>query len=385
MTAAATTNGTVKATIRNVAPSVTPIPDQSLATGGTLNLGGTFVDPGADIWSGSVDWDYHPGDTDAVSLSAKSDHTFLLNHVYDTPGTYVVRVQVSDNDAASGATTFTVTVGDTTPPTVTAGQFVYQSGPRAVSITFSEDVTGGGSGGLALADALTVHNLTTNANVPTTQLWDPATKTATWTFASLPPDGNYTATLSAAGVSDLSGNAMAQNYVLNFYYLGGDANRDRAVDFNDLVKLAQNYNTAGGKTFADGDFNGDGNVDFSDLVILAQRYNTSLPAPAADVPQGSPALVAIPGAPMPSIAEALAAAQKQTTATPPPPPTTPTPSPKPVVTPPKPAPKPVVAPKPTPKPAPKVTAKPPALVASVFGTTRISAATTKKRDNVFDV
>src|SRR5258707_363673 len=64
----------------------------------------------------------------------------------------------------------------------------------------------------------------------------------------------------------------------------GDANGDRAVDFNDLVILAQNYNTTGGMTWDTGDFTGDGNVDFSDLVALAQNYNTSLAAPAAAAP-----------------------------------------------------------------------------------------------------
>jgi hypothetical protein len=69
----------------------------------------------------------------------------------------------------------------------------------------------------------------------------------------------------------------------SFFALGGDANRDGVVDFNDLVKLAQNYKTTG-KTWGDGDFTGDGNVDFNDLVVLTQRYNTSLPATPAPVP-----------------------------------------------------------------------------------------------------
>ncbi len=68
----------------------------------------------------------------------------------------------------------------------------------------------------------------------------------------------------------------------------GDANRDDKVDFNDLVALAQNYNTTGGKTWAQGDFTFDGNVDFNDLVILAQNYNRSLtstsPTAAAAAP-----------------------------------------------------------------------------------------------------
>jgi autotransporter-associated beta strand protein len=74
--------------------------------------------------------------------------------------------------------------------------------------------------------------------------------------------------------------------ILVRYTLAGDANLDGIVDFNDLVKLAQNYNiTDGTRTWIGGDFNYDGNTDFNDLVRLAQNYNTTLP--------GAP----IPGAP----------------------------------------------------------------------------------------
>jgi MYXO-CTERM domain-containing protein len=65
---------------------------------------------------------------------------------------------------------------------------------------------------------------------------------------------------------------------------GAPATLDGTVDFNDLVKLAQSYNTAG-TTWNSGDFTYDGLTDFNDLVKLAQNYNTSLPA------------AAIPGAP----------------------------------------------------------------------------------------
>jgi hypothetical protein len=70
----------------------------------------------------------------------------------------------------------------------------------------------------------------------------------------------------------------------------GDATLDGAVDFNDLVKLAQNYNTTVSATtdswWHNGDFTYDGITDFNDLVKLAQNYNTALPAGA--VP-GAPA------------------------------------------------------------------------------------------------
>jgi hypothetical protein len=59
--------------------------------------------------------------------------------------------------------------------------------------------------------------------------------------------------------------------------LFGDANLDGTADFNDLVRLAQNYNTTG-KFWFQGDFTYDGTVDFNDLVKLAQNYNTTLPA-----------------------------------------------------------------------------------------------------------
>jgi hypothetical protein len=80
--------------------------------------------------------------------------------------------------------------------------------------------------------------------------------------------------------------------------LAGDANRDRSVDFNDLVVLAQHYNTTGGNTWATGDFTGDGNVDFNDLVALAQNYNTSGAAPVvAAVPVTSTVTATPPKAP----------------------------------------------------------------------------------------
>jgi MYXO-CTERM domain-containing protein len=59
--------------------------------------------------------------------------------------------------------------------------------------------------------------------------------------------------------------------------LAGDANLNGVVDFNDLVKLAQNYNTTG-RFWAQGDFNYDGNVDFNDLVKLAQNYSGAVPS-----------------------------------------------------------------------------------------------------------
>jgi hypothetical protein len=75
--------------------------------------------------------------------------------------------------------------------------------------------------------------------------------------------------------------------------LTGDTTLDGAVDFADLVRLAQSYDvTDGSRVWATGDFDYDGNVDFADLVKLAQNYETALGGAPA-VPAGaSPAFAA---------------------------------------------------------------------------------------------
>jgi autotransporter-associated beta strand protein len=85
------------------------------------------------------------------------------------------------------------------------------------------------------------------------------------------------------GAATVDGSAVLVRYTLS-----GDATLDGAVDFNDLVKLAQNYNTtapATGSAWYRGDFDYDGTVDFNDLVKLAQNYNSALPSqPIAGAP-----------------------------------------------------------------------------------------------------
>ena len=86
--------------------------------------------------------------------------------------------------------------------------------------------------------------------------------------------------LGAAG-GTFAGQSVDGSAVLVRYTLSGDANLDGVVDFNDLVRLAQGYNTtvpSTGSGWYHGDFNYDGGVDFNDLVKLAQNYNSVLPA-----------------------------------------------------------------------------------------------------------
>jgi autotransporter-associated beta strand protein len=61
------------------------------------------------------------------------------------------------------------------------------------------------------------------------------------------------------------------------FTLSGDSDLNGVVDFNDLARLAQNYNVSdGSRVWTQGDYTYDGNVDFNDLALMAQNYNTVL-------------------------------------------------------------------------------------------------------------
>jgi hypothetical protein len=90
------------------------------------------------------------------------------------------------------------------------------------------------------------------------------------------PDGNYEAVIPVGAVSNTNG-TNRQEIKFPFHVLAGDVNRDKAVNFGDLLVLAQNYGQSN-RTFSQGDFNYDGQVNFSDLLLLAQRYGSQLSA-----------------------------------------------------------------------------------------------------------
>jgi hypothetical protein len=191
-----------------------------------------------------------------------------------TPGNLVMLATRPD------AQTVAVEIGTGTPPPppeILSQSFDYQT-REALVFTFDQDV----SAFLSRKD-YTLQNLTTGEDVPQSvgQLtYNLTSNEATLLLTGQLPDGNYRLTIRASDIANAAGvPATGNGITFDFFVRRGDANHDRSVDFNDLVALAQNYNTAG-KTFIKGDFNYDSNVDFNDLVILAQRYNTTLAEPA---------------------------------------------------------------------------------------------------------
>jgi rhamnogalacturonan endolyase len=159
---------------------------------------------------------------------------------------------------------------------LTASTFIFETA-QALQFTFNRAVDAN-----LLRAALVLQNLTTGATIPASAMTvTTAGTSARVSFATPLSDGNYRATLPAGSALTTLGDGLPAARTLDYFVLAGDANRDRSVNFDDLLILASNYNTAG-RTFSQGDFDYTGTVNFDDLLILASRYNGSLAgAPAA--------------------------------------------------------------------------------------------------------
>ncbi len=77
--------------------------------------------------------------------------------------------------------------------------------------------------------------------------------------------------------------------------IGGDANRDGAVNVLDLGALANHYRLPAGATWEDGDFNGDGAANVLDLGVLANNYRSGGGAPLPEPPVAGILLVLLGG------------------------------------------------------------------------------------------
>ncbi len=184
---------------------------------------------------------------------------------YDAGPTRQASFVLRDNDIFGG-------------PTVTGSGFQYDTYPQSATISFDRNVQ----------SSFTIGDLVVTgpgATPPAYSLnYSLVTNTGTVVFYNGLTDGDYTVRVKGSGVT-YGGTPMAADYTFGFFFLKADANHDRAVNFDDLLTLAQNYGQTG-KTFSQGniDYSADGLVGFDDLLLLAQRYGTSL---AATAPQTS--------------------------------------------------------------------------------------------------
>lgn len=208
---------------------------------------------------------------------AASQWSSSIHFSPDTVHTWQV-IAKNANGSTSGATwSFTWVAPDSTPPVVNGGGFDVDT--RQVTIQFSEDMAQlTGDAFIALQPDVTELNIGPGLL---------SGSTVTFTLPTGLADGDYLLRLPVSSFSDLANNALAADWTLPFFLLAGDVNRDRAVNFDDLLILAQNYGTSA-RTFSQGnlDYDQAGNVDFDDLLLLAQKYGTSLvtAAPVAATP-----------------------------------------------------------------------------------------------------
>jgi hypothetical protein len=276
--------------IDNTAPTLSitsPADTASIATGGALTVNLTAADDGvlaSVVVAFDADGDGTLSASEKVTATSTGPGTYqaVFASVSGPVGQRTLTATASDavGFETDQSITLSITNGAAVPPKVTASSFTFDALPHKLTFTFDQDV----SASLTAADFFIRKTDGTGQITPTLEPYDSVNNGITLTLPGITPDGRYVVTLSSAGITNATGGqldgdndgAAGPDFDFNFFFLAGDANHDASVDFNDLVALAQHYNTpAFGPTL--GDFNYDGDVDFNDLVTLAQRYNTSLP------------------------------------------------------------------------------------------------------------
>jgi hypothetical protein len=171
-------------------------------------------------------------------------------------------------------------------PIVEVAALDFLVSPNAIKLTFSDDV----SATLTLANLQVQRIGGGPVGGITYTSYDPLTNVATFTLPLTLADGNYSATVIAAGISS-AGGPMPADHNFGFFVLRGDANRDRIVDEDDLGIVSASWQQSS-RNFAEGNLNydGAGNVDVDDLMILATQWRKT--------PEGT----TMAGAPMPAFA-----------------------------------------------------------------------------------
>lgn len=164
----------------------------------------------------------------------------------------------------------------------------------AIKVTFNGDVL---ISSLETSDLVLVNRDTGLTVDPTAIInvsYDAPSRTATWTFMPLLPDGNYTAILASNNFLDTnSAPIISQDLLFDFFLLAGDFNRDRRVDANDLSVVAANWQGFS-RTFSQGDANYDGRVDIRDLYLVANSWQKTLAPPPQPAPASAATAARVP-------------------------------------------------------------------------------------------
>ena len=253
-------------TVENVAPQVEAGDDIAVAPGESFNLSGSFTDEGVEDTHSTL-WLFGDGFA-AVTLDTE--------YQFDEPGQYTITLRVTDDDFGVGEDTLTVTVGnpDDTPPVVNATTINNGRDQRTntlnLTFEFSEDV----SASLTLGDIVLFNNTLAQAiDISGASLdYDLQTNIATLDLSAVDlPDGDYTATLTAAGISDAALNLLdgGVDFTVDFHQLAGDIDGNNEITGND-IDLFYDIVNSGAETDPGYNLDGQGGYDMADVDYLVR-------------------------------------------------------------------------------------------------------------------
>ena len=251
-----------------------------------IDFAGTATRP---FFTNPLQWDYT---TTGISGGTFNDErtyvtipagqtftTFTITPINDArpEGDETIELRVSPEPSydIGNPSNYTLLIRDddlVAPPAVAESKFEFEAAPQRVTFRFNQNVASSIG-----ADDFAVTGPT--GNVAFNFAYDASLNAATLSFPTRLDDGDYAARAMAAGITNANGQPMAADHVIDFFFMNGDANRDRRVNLADFNVLASNFGQSN-RTFSDGDFNYDAVVNLQDFNILAARFGQSI-APAA--------------------------------------------------------------------------------------------------------
>jgi hypothetical protein len=253
---------------------------RNFANGGTVRIGGT-VDRTVSIatlnGSGSLYLDPSAGTTTVNTLTVTGAGNKLGSNVTGTgvaatgsislAATSSLRLDVTGKGAIRATSFITQVSGGSTAAPYTAPTATLDLGDDGFILDYLPTETPGTSFGNVAALVTAGRNGGAWNGLGITSSLLPANSSAAIGYAEA----------STLGITSFMGVTLPDtSAIVVRYTLAGDATLDGTVNFDDLLKLAANYNNASGMSWTQGDANYDGAVNFDDLLKLAANYNQTV-------------------------------------------------------------------------------------------------------------
>jgi hypothetical protein len=312
-------SGTVD--VMNVAPTLQLGDNIRIGASRSLKLTGVFADPGADAWSGTVDYGdgtgSHPLAIDPATRTYTLEHTFAATGLYNvtvhlddgddtTSDAFIVEAPASDAAGitpAPGATYIVTGSGDAMNLTVTGGSVTFAGGSlnelaidpgAAMSLPAGGDATlFAGSLSIAAGGTLDLadHDLVVDySSLSPVGIWTGSTYDGVTGYIQ---SGRIISSASAGNLKTLAiaearealgitgtqtalfaGRAVDSTSVLVKFTWGGDANLDGKINVDDYGRIDGSV-AQSGSVFGwfNGDFNYDGKINIDDYGIIDGNIN----------------------------------------------------------------------------------------------------------------